>query len=321
MELHRTDGLCLMLNPFIRAVIKVDKPFFPVGSQCTAIHCKTMVLTRDKAVICTDHTHRLIMAPMPVFELINLSPCSQREKLITHTDTIDGLISGNSSTQVLYGLGTHFGIPGAIADKNTIVGECGKVVVPRNTHQGNIFTQQLTDDIVLHSTIDQYYRFRALPIAYHFSSRSLSDQVTLFPSSIFYWGINALNSNCSLLRTMLTKVLCKSSCINICKPHSPLLFEAICERRGGIPMTVFCRIIRHQDSLHVDMLALEITRDALGRHLRRWNAIIPHHGVSHHHHLSHITWVCQALGIAIHGCIEYNLSYNIFLCSKRIALK
>ena len=78
-------------NPFVGAVIDVDKPGFPFRGQGLLVHGVTMVLTGDVATPRNEILDRLINAPMPIGQFIGVAAGGQRQQLIPQTDAKDWL--------------------------------------------------------------------------------------------------------------------------------------------------------------------------------------------------------------------------------------
>ena len=64
----------LMAYPFVRAIIHIDKQRFPVGAKCIIVYRITMILRSDETTFRANHAYRLVVAAMPVFQLVYLAP-------------------------------------------------------------------------------------------------------------------------------------------------------------------------------------------------------------------------------------------------------
>ena len=61
-----------MPYPFIGVIVQVDKVCFPLTAERLAVHCKAMVLARYKSPVRANLQYRLVVTPVPVFQLIGL---------------------------------------------------------------------------------------------------------------------------------------------------------------------------------------------------------------------------------------------------------
>ena len=87
MELCREPGIRLMAYSFVRAIIHIDKQRFLVGAKCIIVYRITMILRSDEATFRADHAYRLVVAAMPVFQLVYFGPSGFAQQLVTHAET------------------------------------------------------------------------------------------------------------------------------------------------------------------------------------------------------------------------------------------
>ena len=60
---------------------------FPVGAKCIIVYRITMILRSDETTFRANHAYRLVVAAMPVFQLVYFSPSGFAQQLVTHADT------------------------------------------------------------------------------------------------------------------------------------------------------------------------------------------------------------------------------------------
>src|SRR3989338_3808477 len=82
MELDREESAGLVHYPLVCPVICVDKPFFPLFWQCLCVNCKAVVLGCNVASFCAKLKAGLVLASVPIFQLVIVCSCGQGKKLI-----------------------------------------------------------------------------------------------------------------------------------------------------------------------------------------------------------------------------------------------
>ncbi len=82
--------------------------------------------------------------------------------------------------------GTVIGVARSVGDEESVVVEGTEVVVPRHAYQPHLLFEQLTDDVELHATVDQHYRFLTCSIFDHLPAAHLRHQVLLFGIVVFH---------------------------------------------------------------------------------------------------------------------------------------
>src|SRR5207248_2387882 len=85
MELYGVEGILVMAHPFVTTIIGVDKPGSKIWRQYA--DCKAMILGSGKTLLCIVQNTGLILAPVPILQLIGIAPSGQREQLMTEANT------------------------------------------------------------------------------------------------------------------------------------------------------------------------------------------------------------------------------------------
>ena len=89
-----------MPYPFIRTVIHVYEPRFPIISEGLVIDCESMVLRSDVTLVRSDHPNRLVMAPVAVFQFICIGAPRPGEELVAHAYSENRLVSFHRLAEV-----------------------------------------------------------------------------------------------------------------------------------------------------------------------------------------------------------------------------
>lgn len=113
VELRREVGQCAVAYAFVGAIVHVHEQWFPVGRQCLVIHSEAMVLRCYEAAFCSEHSHRLVVAPVAVFEFICGCAGCFCHQLVAHADAADWLlqIQDEQAISDLQALGIEVFIP------------------------------------------------------------------------------------------------------------------------------------------------------------------------------------------------------------------
>jgi len=70
MKLGREEGLCLVADAFVGAVVQVDEQGLPIAAQRVVIHGVSVVLGGDETAFGTNHTYWLIVATVAILEFV-----------------------------------------------------------------------------------------------------------------------------------------------------------------------------------------------------------------------------------------------------------
>ena len=112
MELCAEPRAFLVAYALVRPVVHVHIQWLPPLAKCLGIHGVPMILAGDKALCGAHAAHRLVMAAVPVFQLVNPCAGSLGQQLIAHADTHAGahFIPGQETADILHGLAARVGV-------------------------------------------------------------------------------------------------------------------------------------------------------------------------------------------------------------------
>lgn len=91
MELSGEEGLVGAHDTLIASVRSIGKVRLPVVRKRSRIHRKTVVLWRDVRAVRDLVDHGLVLTAISERQLVGLASGSEGEKLVTQTDTENGL--------------------------------------------------------------------------------------------------------------------------------------------------------------------------------------------------------------------------------------
>ena len=118
MELSREKWLALVADTLVGAIIHIDEKRLPILRKRSVIDGKAMILRSHIAAVRAHAAHRLIMTPVPIFELIDLRARSAAQKLVAHADAAYRLIPLQRLAQILDRHIHHIRIPRTIGKED-----------------------------------------------------------------------------------------------------------------------------------------------------------------------------------------------------------
>ena len=92
VELDREERLVLVLEPFVAAVVGVDKQRLPVCAERVGIHCKAVVLRGDVAAAVFEVDARLVLPAVSERKLVRRRARGQRKQLVPKANSKDWLV-------------------------------------------------------------------------------------------------------------------------------------------------------------------------------------------------------------------------------------
>ena len=173
-----------MSNSLVTSIVGVGEKSLPARLQGITINDKSVVLRSNVAFPSLMIQHRLILTTISKRKLLTLSSGSKAHELITHTNTINRLDfifwACDDLLEFLDGRHAHGWITRTVRQEQTVVlvhFGC-KWIIPWHHSQFNPTLDQLTNDIVLHSTIDSN-NLGSIPLSIDLDilGRNLIDQV------------------------------------------------------------------------------------------------------------------------------------------------
>src|SRR5574344_2183026 len=110
-----------------------------------------MILRSDETSVGSDHTNRLIVTSVAIFQLVGSSTCSPGHQLITHTDSENGLILSHSLADILDRLRAEFRVTGTIRNEQSVIIYIQTIIVPWNADELHATVYETSQDIMLHT--------------------------------------------------------------------------------------------------------------------------------------------------------------------------
>ena len=124
-----------MADAFVRTVVHIGEVGLPSLLQGARVDGKSMILTRDQTAVATLDAHRLIVRPMPIFELVDAGTRCLGKKLIAHADphqrtTLFRIV--DEATDMLHCLFTHLRVARTIRQEKPVELQPVEVIIPGN---------------------------------------------------------------------------------------------------------------------------------------------------------------------------------------------
>ena len=123
-----------------------------------------MVLRCYEAAFCSEHSHRLVVAPVAVFEFICGCAGCFCHQLVAHADAADWLSVLERRAQMVDGGGGEFRVSGAVGYEQPVFRYAVEIVVPGHTHHTDSAAQQAAYYIVFYSAVDKHHCFASVGI-------------------------------------------------------------------------------------------------------------------------------------------------------------
>ena len=110
-----------MLHSLIRLVIQVDEERFPFCRKCFIVNGIAMILRSDEGPVGPHLQDRLVVAAVPILELVGLGASGKRHELVAQANPEDGLVGGEGFLQVCDGHVASLRVARAIRQEQTVI--------------------------------------------------------------------------------------------------------------------------------------------------------------------------------------------------------
>ena len=196
-----------MSDAFIGTIIHIDKQFLPVFPEGCGVNGISVVLRGNVTLVGSNETHRLIMRTMAVFQLVNRGSGSLPQQLIAHANATNRFAgSADLLANYVYSFLTCVRIARPISQKQAVKIHVGIIIIPRNADYFHPSINQTTDDIGLHSAVNEYHFLScSLLISDDFLTRNFRNKVHSLIISLRHFIRNVVKNNASLHDSMFTK--------------------------------------------------------------------------------------------------------------------
>ena len=120
---------------------------------------------------------------------------------------------------------------------------------------------------------------------------------------------------------MLTEHLCQLAGVDARHARHLFALEPVSQTLTGVPMGIGLTIVTHDNGQGIYPVALHESGNAIALYGKGRHAIVAYQRIGQRHQLSGIARICQALGIAHHGRVEYHLSNHGLLIAEALSLE
>mmetsp|Transcript_29498 Transcript_29498/g.41286 ORF Transcript_29498/g.41286 Transcript_29498/m.41286 type:complete len:562 (+) Transcript_29498:2575-4260(+) len=239
----------LVGNTFVTSVVGIGKKSFPARLQGRTVDVVSVVLRCDICLTSLVVKNRLILTTVAEWKLFGSTSCSKTSQLVSETNTEDWLNLVIGATNDLFELLdcdiTRCRVTWTVGEKQTIklVHFCSKWIVPWDNGQFYITLDKLSDNVVLHTTINgNDLVLISLSINFDFLGTDFIHQMSdarivgvNHLRKIWWWCIE-VNFNPTQKGTLFTDFLSKHTGINITEPRYSFFLEPISETGCSVPM-------------------------------------------------------------------------------------
>ncbi len=260
---------------------------------------------------------------MTVLQLVDGGTCSLGEQLVTHADTADRLAAlANLLADNIHRILAHVRVARTVGKEEAIEVHVSVIVVPRHTNHLHTSINQATDDVRLHTTIDEYHLLAStLIVANNLLAAHLVNEVHTLVVGLWdvVWLI--VEDNLTHHHTMLTKYLSQLTSVDARDAWHFLTLQPVGKTLHGIPVAVLLAVVIHDDCRSIDLVALHEGRQTVRLESEWRHAIVANEWEGKCHQLTGIRRVGQTLWISHHGCVEHNLARYRSVISERFAME
>mmetsp|Transcript_28128 Transcript_28128/g.59388 ORF Transcript_28128/g.59388 Transcript_28128/m.59388 type:complete len:289 (-) Transcript_28128:308-1174(-) len=284
-----------------------------------------MVLGSNVALSSGVVDHRLVLTTVPEWKFLRLSSSSNSQKLVSQTDSENGLHltvwNRNGLLQLLNRFLTVGWITRSVGEEDSIklVHVSREGMVPWYNRKFAAPVYQQSNHVVLHTTINTH-NLDGVALSVHLGLRNthFRNQMTHVGVLPRRWrrGVQ-INLNSTNHSTLLTNFLRQHTRVNIGETWDALLLEPIPETGGCVPVRIMMGIVLHNETGSVDFVGFEHCRQTeFVQFLSVRYTIVSYHGGSECYDLSLIRRVSQRLRVANHTSSENNLSSSTLVTTK-----
>ena len=169
--------------------------------------------------------------------------------------------------------------------------------------------EEAAEDVVLHAAVHQQHLVLSGAVLHCLPGRYHCYEVVLV--GVVEGDILIAEDYLSKHGALLAELLCQGSGVNAAKAWDLLGLEPRSQAFAGVPVAAVFRVIGDDQRGTLYLFRLEVFGYAVHPVLGR-NAVIAYHRVGRDQDLALVGGVCQALGVAGHRGIEYQLAGDGF---------
>ena len=260
---------------------------------------------------------------MTILQLVDSSTGSLRKQLVTHTDTADRLATlVDLLADNIHSILAHIWVTRTICQEQAIEIHIGVIVIPRHTNYLNTSVDEATDDVSLHTAVNEYHLLTGtLVITDNLLAAHLVNEVYTLVVSLrdVVWFI--IKENLTHHHTMLTKHLSQLTGIDACDSWHLFALQPVGKTLHCIPVAVLLAVIIHDDGRSINLVTLHEGWQTVLLESKWWHTIVAHERECKCHQLTGVRRVGQTLWISHHGRVEHNLARYRSVISKRFAME
>ncbi len=326
MELGREEGFAAVADSFVGVIVHVDEEGFPVGRKGSGVHCESMVLGSDEALVGADAAHGLVVASVAVFEFIDLRPGGLGEELIAHADAADGASDFDCAAEYLDCAVGHRGVAGAVRDKHAVVVHIGVVIVPWNADNAHTAARKAAHDVVFYATVDQDNGFVAFAVLGHFATRCFSDEVFgIGVVPVDGVGVGVTDNDFAEHRATFAQMFCQCSGVDAVYAGNFFLAQPLVEAAFALPVAVVPRVILNNQTTAMDVVAFKVLAQfvtiAVSGVIALGHSVVSLQGEGGDEYLALVRWVSETFGISGHSGVKHNFAGSIAVITEGLTFE
>ena len=260
---------------------------------------------------------------MTILQLVDSSTGSLGKQLVTHTNTADRLAAlADLLANNVYCILTHVWVARTIGKEQSVEIHICVIVIPRHTDHLNASVDEATDDVCLHTAVNENHLLAGtLIVTDNLLAAHLVNEVYTLVVSLRYVVWFIIKENLTHHHTMFTKHLSQLTGIDACDSWHLFALQPVGKTLHCIPVAILLAVIIHDDGRSINLVTLHEGWQTILLESKWWHTIVAHERECKCHQLTGVRRVGQTLWISHHGCVEHNLARYRSIISKRFAME
>ena len=274
MELGGEEGLGLVADALVGAVVHVDEVRLPLGGQGALVDGETVVLGGDVAAVGAAWRTGWLWLRWPYFSLKVLAPAARPSSWLPMQMPKMGFSRFIASRMCSTVTEQRAGLPGPLEMKQPVPFQLVEIVVPGDADHFDPAGDEVAEDLVLHAAIDQDDLLVAVAVADDLLAADFGNLVLQVGIGDVEGRLPAASPpgrSCPSIAPSSRRIWVSSAGVDAADAGDLLLIHPGAQALDGVPVAVFLTVVGDDQAADVDFLgfeALEQMPSASGFHRR-----------------------------------------------------
>ena len=175
---------------------------------------------------------------------------------------------------MLHSRSAHLRVARTVAYEQSIEVHACEIIVPWHSYHSCVTLEQTSYNIMLYTTVYKNDFVLSAAVSNNLLARHFLNPVDFRRVEEIDFVI--LKLNLSLHGSLLSYYLSQSTCVNACQGRDFLSLEPFAERLHSVPVAVLLRVVGHNKTLDVYLVALELLAQSFCLETHFWDSVIAH---------------------------------------------